>query len=96
MIVVAGMMWTVAVAVTISAPANASATGAAGPRHAVVMLIDDLGYGDVSYAGAEFPTQTIDELARDGIRLNQSYVTQLCSPTRASSRSRRTTITTSA
>ena len=63
---------------------SAAAAAPPGPRHAVLMLIDDLGYGDVGYAGAEFPTETIDALARDGIRLNQSYVTQLCSPTRAS------------
>ena len=53
------------------------------PRHAAILLIDDLGFGDVGYAGAEFATPTIDGLARGGIRLNQSYVTQLCSPTRA-------------
>ena len=34
--------------------------------------------------GAEFPTASIDALALSGIRLNQSYVMQLCSPTRGS------------
>ena len=44
----------------------------------------DLGWGDTGHQGAEYPTPTIDKLALGGIRLNQSYVTQLCSPTRAS------------
>jgi arylsulfatase B len=55
----------------------------AGPLHAVVFLIDDLGYGDTHHRGAEYPTAHIDELATGGIILNQSYVMQLCSPTRA-------------
>ena len=44
----------------------------------------DLGWGDTGHQGAEYPTPTIDKLALGGIRLNQSYVMQLCSPTRAS------------
>ena len=31
-----------------------------GPQHAVVLLIDDLGYGDTHHMGAEYPTPTID------------------------------------
>lgn len=54
------------------------------PRHAVVLLIDDLGYGDTGHMGAEFATPAIDALALGGIRLNQSYSMQLCSPTRSS------------
>lgn len=54
------------------------------PKHVVVLLVDDLGYGDTGHMGAEFPTANIDDLALGGVRLNQSYVMQLCSPTRAS------------
>lgn len=54
------------------------------PRHVVLILMDDMGYGDVHYAGAEYPTPTIDALAGQGVKLNQSYVMQLCSPTRTS------------
>jgi arylsulfatase B len=64
-------------------PALVSATSP-HPRHAVILLIDDLGYGDTGHMGAEFLTPAIDGLAMGGIRLNQSYVVQLCSPTRAS------------
>jgi arylsulfatase A-like enzyme len=62
----------------------AALADASVPRHAVVFLIDDLGYGDTGHRGAEFPTATIDELATGGVILNQSYVMQLCSPTRGS------------
>lgn len=51
------------------------------PRHAVVLLIDDLGYGDTGHMGAEFATPAIDALALDGIRLNQS-----CEPPAAAPR----------
>lgn len=60
------------------------AEAASGPKHVVMILVDDLGYGDVGYAGAEFPTAAIDALANGGVKLNQSYVMQLCSPTRTS------------
>ena len=63
-------------------PATISASAFSSPKHAVVFLIDDLGYGDTGHMGAEFPTKSIDALAMAGIRLNQSYVTMLCSPTR--------------
>ena len=58
--------------------ANPAFAKAQRPRHAVVMLIDDLGYGDTGHRGAEYPTTAIDQLATGGIILNQSYVLQLC------------------
>jgi hypothetical protein len=54
-----------------------STAAAASPLHAVVLLIDDLGYGDTGYMGAEYPTPAIDALALGGIRLNQSYAMQV-------------------
>lgn len=63
--------------------ATPAVTLAARPRHVVVLLVDDLGYGDTGHRGAEYPTKAIDELATGGIILNQSYVLQLCSPSRA-------------
>ena len=52
------------------------------------MLIDDLGYADVSYhgkqVGATINTPAIDQLALSGVRLEQYYVVELCSPTRTS------------
>ncbi len=49
----------------------------------VVILIDDLGYGDVGYHGARDKTPHIDQLAKTGVRLERHYVNPLCSPTRA-------------
>ena len=63
---------------------SATAVSAGRPLHAVVVLVDDLGYGDTGFMGAEYKTHHIDELALGGIRLNQSYVQMLCSPSRAS------------
>ncbi|MDC3150723.1 arylsulfatase [SAR86 cluster bacterium] len=50
----------------------------------VIILTDDLGWGDVSYHGGFIPTPNIDQLAEDGIELNRFYANPVCSPTRAS------------
>ena len=50
----------------------------------VIILTDDLGWGDVSYHGGFIPTPNIDQLANDGIELNRFYANPVCSPTRAS------------
>ena len=61
-----------------------SADGAAKKRPNILFLIaDDLGWADVGYHGSEIKTPHIDRLAREGVRLNQHYVTPLCSSTRA-------------
>jgi len=43
-------------------------------------VIDDLGWNDTSYQGSDISTPAI---AREGIRLQQYYVQQVCSPTRS-------------
>ena len=50
----------------------------------VIILTDDLGWGDVSYHGSHIPTPNIDQLAKDGMELNRFYSNPVCSPTRAS------------
>ena len=51
----------------------------------VVILADDLGYGDVGYNGASgIETPNIDRLAREGIVFSNGYVTSpICGPSRA-------------
>lgn len=49
----------------------------------VVILADDLGYGDLSCFGASgIATPNIDCIATEGTRLTIFYVSAVCSPTR--------------
>ena len=52
-------------------------------RHIVVHLLDDIGYADLGFAGAEFPTPRMDELVKEGVKLRNHYSQPLCSPTRS-------------
>src|SRR4051812_17956781 len=68
----------IAVFITGSAPA------AEAPRpHVVILLADDLGWGDVGWHGSEIKTPHLDALAAGGAKLEQFYVQPVCSPTRA-------------
>ena len=51
----------------------------------VLIVADDLGYGDLSIQGCkEFSTPNIDSIARNGIRFTSAYVTcPVCAPSRA-------------
>lgn len=51
----------------------------------IVILVDDLGYGDLScYGATDLKTPNIDRLVSDGIRLDSFYANcPVCSPTRA-------------
>ncbi len=63
---------------TLTAPLVAQITR----PHIVILLADDLGWGDVGYHGSKIDTPNIDELAESGTRFNQFYVQPVCSPTR--------------
>ena len=55
------------------------------PTNVVLIVADDLGYGDVaSYGAADVRTPQIDRLAAEGMRFTQFRVNPLCAPTRAS------------
>lgn len=62
-----------------------SAVQIATATNVVLIVPDDLGYGDVSYNGnTEFTTPNIDALAAGGVRLPNGYATHcFCSPARA-------------
>src|SRR5499425_2929464 len=47
------------------------------------IVADDLGWKDVGFHGSDIKTPNIDELARNGARLEQFYVEPMCTPTRA-------------
>ena len=63
---------------------EATATVVAKPN-VIVILVDDLGYNDVSYNGAtQIQTINIDRLANRGIKFTNGYVTYpTCTPSRA-------------
>ena len=50
----------------------------------VVILVDDLGWGDLGCYGSEIPTPNIDALGVTGARFRQFYQSARCSPTRCS------------
>lgn len=62
----------------------ATATAAAAKHpNIVIILADDMGYGDPSCYGGDLPTPNIDRLAKQGIRFEQGYVASpVCSPSR--------------
>jgi arylsulfatase B len=49
----------------------------------IIILADDLGWGDVGYHGGAIRTPNIDRFAKEGIELSRFYVASVCSPTRA-------------
>src|SRR6056297_1239630 len=63
----------------------AACAAADGQPNIVVLLADDLGYGELGCQGnPQIPTPHIDSLAADGVRCTQAYVTAPnCSPSRA-------------
>ena len=57
-----------------------------GPPNIILMMADDLGWGDVAYNGNEtVHTPYLDALSREGIRFDRFYASSpVCSPTRGS------------
>ncbi|MEW6250454.1 MAG: arylsulfatase [Planctomycetota bacterium] len=54
----------------------------AGAPNVVIVLIDDLGFGQPSAFGGPCQMPTLDRLASSGLRYNCFHTTALCSPTR--------------
>ncbi|CAL9687808.1 unnamed protein product [Knipowitschia caucasica] len=46
-------------------------------------MVDDQGYGDIGYHGSYIHTPVLDQLARDGVILENYYVQPICSPSRS-------------
>jgi arylsulfatase A-like enzyme len=65
----------------ITAGMTAAAFGSA--PNVVLILADDLGYGDLGCYGGQIPTPGLDRLAAEGIRFTKAYVASpICSPSR--------------
>ena len=56
-----------------------------GKPNILIIVGDDMGYADVGFHGCkDIPTPHLDQLAKDGVRFTNGYVTgPYCSPTRA-------------
>ena len=54
-----------------------------GSPNVVVILLDDLGYGDFGCYGGEIDTPNIDRLARKGLRFTNYTTVPMCTPARA-------------
>lgn len=70
-------------------PATAATPPGERPPNVVVIVADDLGYNDLTFAGGgvadgAVPTPRIDSLARDGVELRNGYAgNATCAPSRA-------------
>jgi arylsulfatase A-like enzyme len=53
-----------------------------GAPNVVIVLIDDMGFGQSSAFGGPIHMPTVDALANQGLRFNEFHTTALCSPTR--------------
>ncbi|HMV67107.1 MAG TPA: sulfatase-like hydrolase/transferase [Myxococcota bacterium] len=54
------------------------------PPDVIVVLADDLGYGDLAAYGGPTPTPRLDTLAAQGVRFTEAYAAApVCSPSRA-------------
>jgi arylsulfatase len=61
--------------------ANAAST----PPNVIIILADDLGYGDLGCYGSTMATPNLDRMAAEGIRFTQfTSASSVCSPSRAS------------
>lgn len=55
----------------------------AGAPNVVVVLLDDVGFGQISSFGGPVETPNIDALSKAGLRYTRFHTTAMCSPTRA-------------
>jgi arylsulfatase A len=79
------MMRVLAIAMLLMAAPAAARPAPQRPPNIVIILADDLGYGDIGVYGQKtIRTPHIDRLARQGIRLTDYYsASNLCTPARA-------------
>lgn len=65
------------------APPRFEVKAPAGAPNVLIVLIDDMGFGQSSAFGGPIRMPTVERLADNGLRFNQFHTTALCSPTRS-------------
>lgn len=65
------------------AAAGCSEPEAEAPPHILLIVADDLGWGDVGFHGSEIRTPRLDRLAQESLELSHVYSFPLCSSSRA-------------
>ena len=64
-------------------PPRFEVTAPPGAPNVLIVLIDDMGFGQSSAFGGPVHMPTVERLAGEGLRYNEFHTTALCSPTRA-------------
>jgi len=64
------------------APPRFEVKAPSGAPNVVIVLLDDIGFGQSSAFGGPAKMPTLDKLATEGLRYNGFHTTALCSPTR--------------
>ncbi len=64
---------------------NSRAVAAVTPAHPnfILILADDLGYGDIGPFGSKNRTPNLDRMAREGMKMTSFYAAPVCTPSRA-------------
>jgi arylsulfatase/arylsulfatase A len=77
-------MFRIVLAVTIFAGATGKMISADRPPNVIIVMPDDMGYGDLGATGNPvIRTPHLDRLASESAQLSHFYVSPVCSPTRA-------------
>ena len=79
-----GLSSTTAASMAGMAPATPENPGGRRRPNILLILADDLGFGDLGVMGSEIRTPNIDSIARNGTLLTAMYNAGRCCPTRAS------------
>ena len=67
-----------------AAPAASQVSTAQTRPNVVLIVMDDVGYGDYgAYGAPDIRTPNVDRLARDGVKFTDFYAAPTCTPTRA-------------
>ena len=74
------LLWIAAVGIVLTL----SSVQAQDHPNILLIVADDLGWGDVGYHGSEIETPNMDALAAEGLTLRRYYANPTCSPTRTS------------